>query len=137
MRRMYVSTADFRAPYDAADFQGLGNKPAWPAGRSYWSVADFRAPYDRGYFQNNTLFGVPSDFDPSSNGPKLVRRFVVSGEPVPTALRNAMVPLNQVNRWVYVGVGAVAMVAAYRSYKKWKKETKGNGSTQAASSSSG
>lgn len=136
MRRMYVSTADFRAPFDAADLQGPGRGPAWPAGRSYWSTANFRAPYDDGYFQNNTLFGVPSDYDPSANGPPLVRRYVVSGEPVPSTLRDAMVPLNQINRWVYVGVGVVSLVAGYRSYKKWKKE-KGNGSTQAASSSSG
>lgn len=134
MRRMYISTADFRAPFDPVDFQGLGNAPTWPAGRSYWSTANFRAPYDDGYFQNNTLFGVPNDFDPSANGPKLVRRYVVSGEPVPTTLRDAMVPFNQINRWVYVGVGAVAMIAAWRSYKKWKKE-KGTGSSAASSSS--
>jgi len=33
-----------------------------------------------------------------------------------------MVPLNQVNRWVYVGLGVVSLVGAYRSYRKWQKE---------------
>jgi hypothetical protein len=133
---MYVSTADFRAPFDPVDFQGLGDvSQRWPAGRSYWTTANFRAPYDEGYFQNNTLFGVPSDYDPASNGPKLVRRYVVNGEPVPTTLRDAVVPFNQVNRWVYVGVGLLSLVGAYRSYKKWKKEKKGNGSSAAATTS--
>lgn len=132
---MYVDTADFRAPFDPVDFQGLGDvSKTWPRGRSYWSTANFRAPYDDGYFQNNSLFGVPSDYDPSANGPPLVRRYVVSGEPVPTTLRDSMVPFNQVHRWVYVGVGLVSLFAAHRSYKKWK-EKKGNGASQAATTS--
>lgn len=121
MRRVYVSTADFRAPYDPVDFQGLGNA-RWPAGRSYWNVANFRAPYDDGYFQNNQLFGVPTNLDMSREAPALVRRFVVSGEPVPTTLRDVATPLNQVNRWVYAGLGGAALFFAHRSYKRWKKE---------------
>lgn len=135
MRRMYLSTADFRAPFDAADLQGLGKSDKrWPAGRSYWTTANFRSPYDDGYFQN-TLFGVPADFDPSKDAPPLVRRYVISGEPVPTTLRDAMVPFNQVSRWVYVGTGLVALFAAYRSYKRWKKDKKGNGSSEVATAS--
>lgn len=124
MHRHYVSTADFRAPYDPVDFQGLGQlaRPRFKPGRSYWSTAEFRAPYDRGYFQNNQLFGVPTNYDPAANAPPLVRRFVVSGEPVPTTLRDAATPLNQVNRWVYAGLGAASLIFGYRSFKKWKKE---------------
>ena len=123
MRRMYVSTADFRAPFDPVDFQGLGDvSTRWPTVRTYWSTANFRAPYDNKYFQDNTLLGVPTDLNPSVNAPSLVRRYVVSGEPVPSTLRDAMVPLNQVNRWVYVGLGVVSLVGAYRSYRKWQKE---------------
>lgn len=121
MRRVYVSTADFRAPLDPVDFQGLGQARQWPARRSYWSTANFRAPYDDGYFQNNQLFGVPS-VDMKSDAPDLVRRYLVSGEPVPTTLRDVSIPFNQVNRWVYAGVGALTLFLGYRAYKQWKKQ---------------
>lgn len=124
-RRAYISTADFRAPYDPVDFQGIGQTATgnrWPRGRSYWTVANFHAPYDDGYFQDNQLFGVPSDVNLSKDAPALVRRFVVSGEPVPSTLRDVATPLNQVNRWLYAGMGAAALFMAHRSYKRWKKE---------------
>ena len=116
MRRMYVSTADFRAPFDPVDFQGLG-----AVRRAYYTTANFRAPYDDGFFQNNTLFGVPSNLDVGANAPALVRRFIANGEPVPTTLRDVATPLNQINRWVYAGMGLLALYAAHRSYKRWKK----------------
>ena len=71
MKRMYVSTADFRAPFDPVPFQGLGQDPAgdprwhqpapprhWPPKRTYWETAYFRAPYRKGYYQDNSLFGL-------------------------------------------------------------------------------
>jgi hypothetical protein len=118
---MYVSTADFRAPFDPVDFQGLG---AVRARREYYTVANFRAPYDDGYFQNNTLFGVPSNLQVTSVAPPLVRRYLANGEPVPTTLRDVATPLNQINRWIYAGIGLVSLYAAHRAYKRWKK-TKG------------
>lgn len=125
---MYVSTADFRAPFDPVDFQGLGAvERRWPKARSYWDTGNFRAPYDDGYFQNNALFGVPPGLDLSSQAPSLVRRYVANGEPVPTGLRDAVTPLNQVNRWVYAGLGVGALVLGWRSYKKWQKQKTSNG----------
>ena len=127
MRRLYVSTADFRAPLDPVDFQGVRGlgKTSWPTKRSYWTTSNFRAPYDHGYFQNNQLFGVPSSLDASAVAPDLVRRFIVSGEPVPTTLRDVSIPFNQVNRWIYAGVGGLSLFLAYRGYKRWKKDKKG------------
>lgn len=74
MRRLYVSTADFRAPFDPVPFQGLGQDPygdprwhypaqprRWPRGRSYWETAYFRAPYRKGYYQDNSLFGLGAE----------------------------------------------------------------------------
>lgn len=62
MRRLYVDTAHFRAPYDSPTLTltGLGDPliREWPRGRSYVDVSHFRAPYDQGYFQDNTLFGI-------------------------------------------------------------------------------
>lgn len=124
---MYISTADFRAPFDPVDFQGLGTtaRRRWPPGRSYSDTGNFRAPYDNGYYQNNQLFGVPTSLDLKSVSPDLVRRYLVSGEPVPTGLRDASVPFNQVNRWIYAGLGALSLFLGYRSYKAWKLTKKG------------
>jgi len=59
MRRIYVATEHFRAPYasDNISFAGLG-QPPWPSGRSYWSTHFFRAPYQAGYYQSGALRGV-------------------------------------------------------------------------------
>lgn len=70
MKRIYISTADFRSPFNPVPFQGLGDpegdprwhQPApprrWPKGRTYWETALFRAPYRKGYYQDNSLFGL-------------------------------------------------------------------------------
>lgn len=73
MRRVYTSTANFRAPYDSSNisFAGLGTMLSapghaaydinkWPAGRSYYSVHHYRQPYRMGYYQSGALRG-PSD----------------------------------------------------------------------------
>jgi hypothetical protein len=66
MRRIYTSTAHFRAPYDTPNvsFAGLGAGHAaydanrWPPGRSYWSPHFYRAPYQAGYYQSGALRGL-------------------------------------------------------------------------------
>jgi hypothetical protein len=60
MRRLYVDTSDFRAPFDSPQLDLAGPRDEFPTARRYYDVSDFRAPYDRGYFQDNTLFGVGS-----------------------------------------------------------------------------
>lgn len=64
MRRVYTSTAHFRAPYDTPNvsFAGLGGHAAydanrWPTGRSYWTTHFYRAPYQAGYYQSGALRG--------------------------------------------------------------------------------
>lgn len=65
MRRIYTSTAHFRAPYDTPNisFAGLGGGHAaydanrWPVGRSYWTTHFYRAPYQAGYYQSGALRG--------------------------------------------------------------------------------
>lgn len=65
MRRIYASTAHFRAPYDTPNvsFAGLGadhrayDANRWPAGRSYWTTQFYRAPYQAGYYQSGALRG--------------------------------------------------------------------------------
>lgn len=65
MRRIYASTAHFRAPYDTPNvsFAGLGAEHGaydanrWPAGRSYWTQHFYRAPYQAGYYQSGALRG--------------------------------------------------------------------------------
>lgn len=93
MRRQYISTANFNAPYQGAHYlSGLGN---WPKGRSYFSTAYFRAPYAKGYFQDNTLMGVKED---------------------------AKIVLRQVPTWAYLAVGAGLSFVAYKGYKSRKKK---------------
>lgn len=60
MRRLYVDTSDFRAPFDSPQLDLAGPRDEFPTARRYYDVSDFRAPYDRGYFQDNKLFGVGS-----------------------------------------------------------------------------
>lgn len=65
MRRIYTSTAHFRAPFDTPNisFAGLGGGHAaydanrWPVGRSYWTTHFYRAPYQAGYYQSGALRG--------------------------------------------------------------------------------
>ncbi len=67
MRRIYTSTAHFRAPFDTPNisFAGLGGHAAydanrWPVGRSYWTTHFYRAPYQAGYYQSGALRGPDS-----------------------------------------------------------------------------
>ena len=77
MRRVYTSTAHFRAPYDTPNvsFAGLGGGHAaydrnhWPAGRSYWSTHFYRAPYQAGYYQSGALRG-PEPVQATMTGPQ-------------------------------------------------------------------
>ncbi len=119
----------------------------WPAGRSYVGIAHFRAPYDEfGYFQDNSLEGlghhmnspIQSSYVPSGQGsmgsldasevsaldtqaPGAVKRFLLSGEPVPTLRSNITLPFNQVHPYVYGAIAVAALATSYVSYKRWKK----------------
>ena len=65
MRRIYVDSAHFRAPYDTANvsFAGFGadhsayDANRWPANRSYFDVSQYRAPFRAGYYQSGALRG--------------------------------------------------------------------------------
>ena len=77
MKRLYTSTANFRAPYNNVEFAGLGAAPSWPSGRSYHSTANFMATQDEGYFQDNSLFGLGTTARPrtlSANPAEVARR---------------------------------------------------------------
>lgn len=115
--RLYISTADFNAPFDAANLSGLGcavdtgrgifgpgghgggifqttvsGLGNWPKGRSYWSIASFRAPYANGYFQDNNLMG----------------------------LDDVKIAMRQVPTWAYAAGGASLLYLAWKKYGKKK-----------------
>ena len=133
MRRVYTSTAHFRAPYDTPNvsFAGLGAGHAeydankWPAGRSYWSPHFYRAPYQAGYYQSGALRGLgaaaPSSalVVPSASGlPPSIQRYAVSGQPPSPILRDLGTVSNQIPRW---GYAALALGAGWLAYKAWKQ----------------
>ena len=135
MAHRYVSTADFRAPYDAPTLalQGLGNDwdRRWPRGRSYQSTANFRAPYDNGYYQNNSLFGLGAAQLPEQARllalplPAAFQRFVTTGEPMPSWKRDLGGASAQVPRLAWGGAAVVLAGLGYWSYRSWKKKKKG------------
>lgn len=65
MRRVYVDSSAFRAPYRSSNisFAGLGadhrayDANRWPAQRSYFDVSQYRAPLRAGYYQSGALRG--------------------------------------------------------------------------------
>lgn len=133
VHRLYVDNANAYAILSAAVLQGLGSaapNTTWPRGRTYWDIATFRAPYTTGYYQDGSLLGLGAPPASLSQGidataPPHLKRFILSGEPMPTLAKNAALPFNQIPRAVY-GVAAVAGLAlAYVSHKRFKK-AKGN-----------
>lgn len=112
-----------------AVLQGLGHDKIlthWPKGRSYSDIATFRAPYTSSYFQSGSLLGLGAP--PSSiaaaidqSAPANVKRFLLSGEPVPALSNNVSLPLNQVPRLGYGVIALGALVLSYVSYKRFKK----------------
>ncbi len=125
MRRVYTGIANFRAPYDDAGLTLTGLGADWPAGRSYHDVSNYLAPYDTGYFQDNALFGLGGvqrmpETEVRMLPPK-VQRYVRFGEPVGTIRRDLAASSAQVPRWVWGLGAAVALVLAYRSYKRHQK----------------
>lgn len=117
MKRVYASTADFRAPFDSAVLSGMG-----AVSRHYMDVANFRAGYDNGYFQDNSLFGLgavpPAAITQTSALPVAFRRYVETGVPMASWRRDLGAATNQVPRWAWglIAVGALAL--AYRSWPK-------------------
>jgi hypothetical protein len=134
-RRLYVDNSHDHAFLKGAVLQGLGNPDTnilkrWPKGRSYYDVGYFRSPYTKAYYQSGSLLGlgdVPSTVAHSVDqaAPPEVKRFLLSGEPVPKLSNNFALPLNQVPR---IGYGIIAVAAAalsYVSYKRFKKAKTG------------
>ncbi|HEX3139413.1 MAG TPA: hypothetical protein VHQ87_05130 [Rhizobacter sp.] len=112
-----------------AVLQGLGADKIltrWPRGRSYSDIATFRAPYKTSYFQDGSLLGLgapPSSIAASIDqaAPPNVKRFLLSGEPVPALANNVALPTNQVPRLGYGLIALGALTLSYVSYKRFKK----------------
>lgn len=130
-RRLYADTAHDHAMLVGAVLQGLGKDTIlqrWPKGRSYNDISYFRSPYSRGVYQtdNPPLLGLgapPSSIAASIDqaAPPNVKRFLLSGEPVPALANNVSLPLNQVPRLGYGVIALGALALSYVSYKRFKK----------------
>ncbi len=137
-RRIYADTAHDHSMLTGAVLQGLGTDKIlsrWPKGRSYNDISYFRSPYTRGVFQtdNPALLGLgapPSTITAAIDqaAPPNVKRFLLSGEPVPALSNNVALPLNQVPRLGYGVIALGALALSYVSYKRFKK-SKGQSGT--------
>ncbi len=141
MSRLYVDVSSAHAPFQHAVLQGtgaLGAFPQWPNGRSYWDVSQYRQPYKNTFYSDGSDqfpfpgpysgLGAPSPAIASAidqNAPPDVKRFLLSGEPVPTLSRDLALPFNQVPRWGYAVLSVLALGVAYASYKQFKKRNRG------------
>lgn len=125
MRRVYTSTAYFRAPFDGGSLTLTGLGSSWPRGRSYHDVSNLRAPYDSGYFQSGAMMGLGQlpEAEVRILPPKF-QRYVRSGEPMGTFRRDLGVASAQVPRLVWGIGGALAGLMCWYSYKKFKKQGK-------------
>lgn len=128
-RRLYVDPANSYAILNGAVLQGLGADKIlqhWPRGRSYNDIATFRAPYTTGYYQDGSLLGlgaVPSSVSSviASNAPPNLKRYLLSGEPMPALSNNVALPTNQIPRMGYGLIALGALALGYVSYKRFKK----------------
>lgn len=128
-KRMYVDSSNSYSFLKGAVLQGLGSNTIltkWPKGRSYHDTGYFRSPYTRGYYQDGSLLGLgapPSSIAASidQSAPPNVKRFLLSGEPVPALSNNVSLPLNQVPRLGYGVIALGALALSYVSYKRFKK----------------
>lgn len=128
-KRLYVDSSNSYSILKGAVLQGLGANTIltkWPKGRSYNDIARFRAPYVNSYFQDGSLLGLGAP--PSTIGgaidqaaPPNLKRFLLSGEPVPALSNNVSLPFNQVPRLGYGLIAAAAAALTYFSYKRFKK----------------
>jgi hypothetical protein len=127
--RSYIDVSHFHAPFTGQVLQGLG-----AAERQYWEMAWFRAPYHQGYYQDNTLMGLGVSDQATaqslanaiaSNAPPDVARYLQSGAPMGTALRDVATATNQVPRWAYAVAGLGLLYLGYRSYKQNKRSAGG------------
>ncbi len=136
-RRLYIDQAHDHSFLTGATLQGLGEDmilKKWPSGRTYHDVGRFRSPYTSAYYQSGSLLGlgdVPSGIAANIDraAPPDVKRFLLSGEPVPKLTTNVSLPFNQIPR---LGYGIIAVAAAglsYFSYKRFKKTAKGHGTS--------
>jgi len=129
-RRLYVDSANSYSILKGAVLQGLGDENTiltkWPKGRSYNDIARFRAPYVNSYFQSGSLLGLgapPSTIAGAIDqaAPPNLKRFLLSGEPVPALSNNVSLPFNQVPRLGYGIIALAAVGLTYFSYKRFKK----------------
>jgi hypothetical protein len=135
-RRLYVENANNHAILNGAVLQGLGADKIlshWPKGRSYNDIATFRAPYTTSYFQDGSLLGLGAAQAPglgerqllaihiASNAPPNLKRYLLSGEPMPALANNVALPTNQIPRWAYAVMAVGAGALGYVSYKRFKK----------------
>ncbi len=133
--RLYADVSHAHSMLTGAVLQGLGRDTilqSWPKGRSYNDISHFRSPYVRGVYQtdNPPLLGlgappttIAAAIDQSA--PPNVKRFLLSGEPVPALANNFALPTNQVPRLGYGIIALGALALSYVSYKRFKKSTKG------------
>ena len=135
-QRLYVDPAHSYSILRGAVLQGLGADEIiarWPKGRSYHDIAWFRSPYRSGYYQDGSLLGLgaaPSSVAAAIDNaaPPHVKRFLLSGEPVPKLENNVSLPFNQVPRLGYGLIAVAAGALCYVSYKRFKKgKAAGNG----------
>jgi hypothetical protein len=128
-RRLYIDPANSYAILNAAVLQGLGSNnilTKWPKGRSYNDIATFRAPYTTSYFQDGSLLGlgaVPASAASAiaTKAPPNLKRYLLSGEPMPALANNVALPTNQIPRWAYAVMAVGAGALGYVSYKRFKK----------------
>lgn len=128
-RRSYVSVADWRAPFNSAVVSGLGDEEslrfrpetymtAWPRGRGYWDVSHYRAPYEDGYFQSNALFGLGAlAVPPGTQLPPRIASYLRTGH-YSTLPRDLGALTNQIPRWAYAALGGLALIGAWRAYRR-------------------
>lgn len=133
MSRLYTDTSHSYSILRGAVLQGLGADEIfmkWPKGRSYHDIAWFRSPYRSGYYQDGSLLGLgaaPSSVAAAVDNvpPPHLKRFLLSGEPMPALENNVSLPLNQVPRLGYGLIAAGALALCYVSYKRHKKQQHG------------
>lgn len=127
MRRVYTSTAHFRAPFDTPNisFAGLGmdhsdyDANKWPVGRSYWTTHFYRAPYQAGYYQSGALRGPDDAVAPVASGlPPAVRRYAETGQTPSPFRRDLGTVSNQIPRWGYFAIAVGSALLAYRAWNE-------------------
>lgn len=126
MIRTYTDVSDFRAPFDSPNLSLSGTplgdhepleRRSWHSPRSYYDVSNFVAPYDDGFYQNNTLFGLGADPDKPEMLPPELKRYLMTGAPMGTTMRDLRAALSQVPRVAWAALAVLGLGSAYLSYR--------------------